>query len=104
MHTSSNKFLQWQGVKGGFWLFGRKSVDQGYLKDGGGFGTLQKLPRRFSFEELNGTTLTSSAAVRLKKQSYGLSIDSSTVKMQRGESQGSLASSTFRYITASTTR
>lgn len=81
---------------GGFWLFGRKSADQGYLKDGGGFGTLQRSPRHFSFEELNSTVLTSSATVRLKKQSPALSIDSSTVRMQREGSQGSLASSIFR--------
>jgi hypothetical protein len=96
---NSDEFLlvERKASTGGFWLFGRNSVDQGYLKDGSsGFGTLQRSPRHFSFEDLNSTTSSSSATVKLKKQVSTLSIDSSTVRMQREGSQNSLASSIFR--------
>lgn len=73
----------------GFWLFGRKSADQGYLKSSSSsdsLGTMQRSPRHFSFEELNNTAMIKSNSL---KQST-LSIDS-TQRMQREGSQSSLS-------------
>ena len=73
-------------ASGGFWLFGRKSVDQGQC-------TLQRSPRHFSFEELNNNALIKN---NLRKQQSSLSVDSTNTKMQREGSQSSLASSIFK--------
>lgn len=73
----------------GFWLFNRKSSDQGYLKSSSSndsFGTMQRSPRHFSFEELNNAAIIKSNSL---KQST-LSTDS-TQRMQREGSQSSLS-------------
>ncbi|KAI8878459.1 hypothetical protein K501DRAFT_31239 [Backusella circina FSU 941] len=69
-------------MKNGFWLFGRKSVDQSYLKAAQTtqisepimttMGNLHRSPRHFSFDELN----------KGKKQTE-------TMRIQREGSQGS---------------
>ncbi|KAI9469012.1 MAG: ras guanine nucleotide exchange factor domain-containing protein [Benjaminiella poitrasii] len=41
---------------GNFWIFGRKSADQGFLKtEPPLYGVIQRSPRHFSFGELNGS-------------------------------------------------
>lgn len=101
---------------GSFWLFGRKSVDHGYLKSNSSnqsalvvetYGTMQRSPRHFSFEELNSSVNTKkhstiSAATfhhhlqQLENCGGGGGSSSSTMRMHREGSQGSLASSIFR--------
>lgn len=92
-----------------FWLFGRKSADQGYLKSTNQpavavetYGTLQRSPRHFSFEELNGVSSTkkhstiSSTMFHHHLQQLENNSSISTIRMHRDGSQGSLASSIFR--------
>ncbi|KAF1796339.1 ras guanine nucleotide exchange factor domain-containing protein [Mucor lusitanicus] len=76
----------------GFWLFGRKSADQGYLKETSAYGTMQRSPRHFSFEDLNANTTTGSR----KPSSSAITALDGTCRMHREGSQGSLASSIFR--------
>ncbi|GAN07877.1 hypothetical protein MAM1_0180d07381 [Mucor ambiguus] len=73
----------------GFWLFGRKSADQGYLKEASAYGTMQRSPRHFSFEDLN-------ANMTSRKQPSATTTLDGTCRMHREGSQGSLASSIFR--------
>ncbi|KAK4511849.1 uncharacterized protein ATC70_003848 [Mucor velutinosus] len=73
----------------GFWLFGRKSADQGYLKEASAYGTMQRSPRHFSFEDLNANATT-------RKQPSAVTTLDGTCRMHREGSQGSLASSIFR--------
>lgn len=85
------------GGSGGFWLFGRKSVDQGHLKSSNEqFGTLTRSPKHFSFEDLHNNAGVTTRGSSVKKQQSSLSIDSNTIKMQREGSQSSLASSIFK--------
>ncbi|KAI9357202.1 ras guanine nucleotide exchange factor domain-containing protein [Pilaira anomala] len=71
------------GTGGGFWPFGRKASDAGSLLKPCGsnesFGTMQRSPRHFSFEELSSQTM-------VKSQSF----KQGTV-MQREGSQNSLS-------------
>jgi hypothetical protein len=95
---------------GSFWLFGRKSVDHGYLKGSSqpavvveSYGTMQRSPRHFSFEELNAVASStkkhstiSAATFHHHLQQLENSNGSSSFRMHREGSQGSLASSIFR--------
>lgn len=77
----------------GFWLFGRKSADQGYLKEASAYGTMQRSPRHFSFEDLNANTTANRKQPNL---SSAVTTLDGTYRMHREGSQGSLASSIFR--------
>ncbi|KAG2197163.1 hypothetical protein INT47_009470 [Mucor saturninus] len=67
----------------GFWLFNRKSTDAGYLKSNDSFGTMQRSPRHFSFEELNNAAMIKSQSLK--------PYNDSTHRMQREGSQSSLS-------------
>ncbi|CEP11506.1 hypothetical protein [Parasitella parasitica] len=75
----------------GFWLFGRKSADQGYLKEASTYGTMQRSPRHFSFEDLNRKQHATIPSISPQENST-----SSTFRMNREGSQSSLASAIFR--------
>lgn len=71
----------------GFWLFNRKSSDQGCLKPcNDSFGTMQRSPRHFSFEELNNAAMIKSQSLKPSTLS-----NDSTHRMQREGSQSSLS-------------
>ncbi|KAI8640497.1 ras guanine nucleotide exchange factor domain-containing protein [Parasitella parasitica] len=75
----------------GFWLFGRKSADQGYLKETSAFGTMQRSPRHFSFEDLNRKQHATIPSISSQENN-----SSGTFRMNREGSQSSLASAIFR--------
>jgi hypothetical protein len=75
----------------GFWLFSRKSTDQGYLKETSAYGTMQRSPRHFSFEDLNSNRKQHTTIPSLSQENSG-----GAFRMHREGSQGSLASSIFR--------
>ncbi|GAA5795131.1 hypothetical protein HPULCUR_000483 [Helicostylum pulchrum] len=67
----------------GFWLFGRKTNDSNCLKPCGSnesFGTMQRSPRHFSFEEISSNNMVKSSSFK-----------QGTITMQREGSQNSLS-------------
>ncbi|KAI8062815.1 uncharacterized protein B0P05DRAFT_243066 [Gilbertella persicaria] len=71
-----------------FWLFGRKSVDNGHPN----IGTMHRSPRHFSFDELNESKKPNikSSVVSSGSQPY-TTTDIGTFRIHREGSQGSLS-------------